>query len=1588
VDPGQPPSPAVLLEGVLERIADTSEPLAGFARAYLHRIPWDVAMDPGPAYQEVVGLFEFIKRRIGPIAVRAYNPTLDIHGYESTGTVVEVHVDDGPFLVDSITAELQAHGLAVVRVFHPIIGTRRDEAGHLVSVLPAGGSETRESVQHYVLDRLLDPADLPALEVRLEEVLADVLSAVGDFSAMIEVTGRMAELARRGMGHYSDLEVDEAMAFLEWLRDDNFVFLGYREYRIVDTPNGSALEAVGDSGLGILSDPRRSKASEPVPLATLPAEMSARYEQGDLLVISKTNRFSSVHRRVKMDYVGIRIVGSRGESVGEARLLGLFTSKAYMESVARIPVLRQKLAEIVSSEELVEGSHDHKAIVALIEGFPKDELFALPTVDLRRVLMGLLALQERAQVRLFVRRDLLDRGVRILVAMPPDRYSSDLGRRLQDLFLERFGGTTVDYNLILGRNNIARLHFIVWVPEGQIPDVDFEALDAEVMVLTRSWSERVAEELAIRHGHDEAREMVARWASRLPAYYTASTQLTVAAGDIERLDQLMQGRDRSLVGLQNEVEGPDILTRVTLYELKGKRPLSELIPALEDMGMKVIEEAPTRLSGSENLFIHDFGVLDSHDSLVDLGTAAERVAQTLAAVWEGNDESDSLNRLVLAAGLDHHQVAVLRAYQTYWRRVSLIFTVNYVNDTLVSHPEITAKLIRLFELRFDPASDGLGYEELHDEVVEGLDAVPSLDQDRILRGFLRLIEATVRTNAYRSDRRSLAFKFRSDDVPDMPSPRPHMEVFVIGDEVEGIHLRAGPRARGGIRFSERREDYRTEVLDLMKAQITKNAIIVPTGAKGGFVLRRPPAESEATAEAVRSAYEIFIRGLLDVTDNLVEGEAVHPDAVRVHDEADPYLVVAADKGTARFSDLANRIAREYGFWLDDAFASGGATGYDHKALGITARGAWKSLERHFLVDGIDPHRQAFTAVGIGDMSGDVFGNGMLGSETIRLVAAFDHRHVFLDPTPDPVVSFRERRRLLDLPRSSWDDYNRDLISKGGGVYSRSAKQIELSEPARAALGTGLAAVTPADLIRIILCAPVDLVWNGGIGTYVKATEETHDEVGDRANDAARVNGSELRARVVVEGGNLGFTQRGRIEYARAGGKINTDFIDNSAGVNCSDREVNLKILLRLAEQRGETGHPESEELMAGEAEHVVEAVLHESLEQNQSLVREELVSVDRMDAYEQLMASLEEQGMLDRRLEWLPSTQEMTDRARAGTGLSRPELAVVLAYAKRSLAEAVLLSDLPDSTSMLGDLTGYFPGEISKRFGHLIWDHPLRRELIATIVANDVVDSQGPTFVSRLVARSGAEVAAVVTACRTARDLVGGVERRRAVESLFGSVDFQLWNEMMAADDRLVATLTRWYLSRAPSGPQGLAEVGTAEEFGRLEEETGEWGSLEWRRERGLRIDRLKAAGAPTAVALRAVAAFDLVHALDIFEVTRSTGRSRVDVGRVFHRLGRALGLDDLEEVLTNLKLADPWQRWALENIDDDLLAVRRSLAERALTGAEGEAVDDAVEQFLAQRADAVARVVEMARALESASVVDPAPLMVAVRQIQALAGS
>jgi glutamate dehydrogenase len=1582
---------ASVMDLVDQRPTDDDSPaIAAFARAYVRRFSQTsgAQLSAAACYAQVLNLFDFIKSRPERSqAVRVFTPTAEPHGYATGGSVVELVVDDAPFLVDSITAEIQSRGFAALRVLHPVIGVTRDETDYLTEVTHARRAHHRESVQHYELDRVLDDEEAADLQAAVDRILTDTHAAVRDFERMTRTIDRMVAIAEAGRSRYPPEDVYETTDFLRWLLDGNFVFLGYREYRITGTGSDREISVAPGSGLGILQDHDKSGFAEPVKMSSLSNALRTRYEEGGLLVITKTNRLSRIHRRVRMDYIGVRNIGPDGEVIGEARLVGLFTSKTYMTRATQIPLLRRKLDQILEAEDLIEGSHDHKLAIQLFESFPKDELFATPTEEIRRSIAGLLTLEEDQHVKLFVRRDLLNRNVSLLVSLPRDRFNADLRKALQSLFKERFNGTSVDYRLALGDTGSARIHFTVWVA-GEIPTVPFKDLEQDVIALTRNWQDRVTEFLIERLGEQQGRRLAEKWVDRLPNYYTTSVPIEQTPGDILCLDQLSEERP-VVAGLQNESQhGPgDPLTRVAVYRLDGKRPLSDLMPILEDLGLYVIEELPVRLRGGNgNTFIHDFGVLGADRRPLDLERGVDRIADTIESVVHGLAESDSLNRLIVLSDLTHRQVGILRAYRTYWQRVGSGFTVEYMNEALADHPDIATKLVQFFEARFDPTRD-VGSDDLRSEIIADLDAVRSLDQDRILRGFLGLIESTVRTSAYRPDRQSLSFKLRSASVPGMPKPYPLYEIFVYAPEVEGVHLRGGMVARGGLRWSTRREDYRTEVLGLMKAQMTKNAVIVPTGSKGGFVLRGTVDPGELRT-AVKNAYLIFIKGLLDVTDNRVGGKVVHPPDVRVHDGDDPYLVVAADKGTATFSDAANEVADEYGFWLGDAFASGGSAGYDHKELGITARGAWESVKWHFRAMGRDTATEPFSVIGIGDMSGDVFGNGMLLSDQIRLLAAFDHRHVFIDPDPEPAVGYRERRRLYELPGSSWESYDQTLLSPGGGIYPRSVKRIDLSPQARKVLGTDVESGTPDEVIKIILQAPVDLLWNGGIGTYVKATGESHEAAGDRTNDTVRINGRDLRCKAVAEGGNLGLTQPGRIEFALSGGRINTDFIDNSGGVHCSDREVNLKILLGIAEEGGELDRTARDQLVEEVAADVVDAILYDNFLQAQILSQEVEASAGRLEAYEDLMQSLETEELLDRAIEQLPTSDDITERVRSGLGLTSPELAVLLAYAKRSLTDVLLESDLPDWPSFEQDLPAYFPEPVVERFGELIAAHPLRRELIATIVANEVINAQGITFVSRLTAETGTEAADVVRCYRIAREVTGAEERWDAIESLVGSIEPALQSELMGGVDWLVEAISRWYLAHPTAEPMIGAIESARAAFQEISEALPEIGPVQWRTERKLVVDQLSGRGVPFEVAHRHAYQSELVHAPDIIELGHITGRPIRYVARVFFLLGQIFGVNWLEARLDQLPAASRWHRQAIQTVEEDLLALRRELAEHILLEAPAEAnPQQAMETYLAVRSKAHDRLTRFMRTLAIDGVDDVASVIVAIRQIRALVG-
>ena len=1560
-----------LLELIDEKVPPERAPaVRAFAQTYLRRLSGDASQDLSPEdlLDEVVGVFEFASaRRDEPVAVRVFN--------NDHGTVVETNSDDWPFLVDSVSGELESRELEITRLLHPIVGVERDDKGRIVRVGRAREAPRRESVMHFDLARRLGDEERAELEAAIRRVLETVRVVVADFQALTERIDDMITVARAGTARYPRDEVHEVADFLEWLMRGNFVMLGAREYDFT----GGAIRVVEGSGLGILRDESRSAYARPVPISELPDRMRKEVTSGDLLMVGKTNARSPVHRPERMDYIGVRRVARDGAIVGESRLLGLFTSKAYSEPASDTPLLHRKLHQCLEAEDLIEGSHDYKAAVALFNSFPKDELFSASAEDLRKVAFALTDLEGTERVRLLGRRDPDDRRASLILALPRSRYSAALVARVTALFRRRFETAGVEAHHVLDEGHRVRVHFSVH-SAGGLPEVSFPELEADVVELARTWEDDLRELLAERHGPTRGHELFEAHAARFPAHYKGYTSPSIAADDVVHVDRLAAGEE-FLVSLRPIAE--DAPTRVALYKRGAKIELSQAMPMLEDLGLRVIEEVATRMLGDQKMWVQEFRVLGPDEAPLHLDEVGDRVADAIAAVYRGEAESDPLNRLVVNAGLDRRQIAIVRAYRKYRQRIGSRFTEGYQNEVLAANPTITAKLVRYFELRFDPgvAPDEAAEKALRDEIRADVDAVASLDHDRILRNQLGAIDATLRTNAFKPDREAIALKLRSAEVPAIPQPPPALETFVYASDVEGIHLRGGPIARGGIRFSDRM-DYRTEVYGLMRAQLTKNAIIVPSGAKGGFIVKRRAPEGDA----IERAYVTYIRSLLDVTDNLVDGEVVRPEHVRVRDEDDTYLVVAADKGTATFSDTANRVAAEYGFWLDDAFAAGGSSGYDHKKLGITARGAWESVKRHFRELGLDPETDELTAVGIGDMSGDVFGNGMLLSDKLKLIAAYDHRHVFIDPDPDPAASFAERRRLYELGRSSWDDYDHAKLSAGGGVYARSAKWIELSERAREVLAVDEARLRPAEVIQAILRAPVDLLWNGGIGTVVKASTESDADAHDRASDAIRVDARELRCRVVAEGGNLGFTRRARVEYAEGGGRINADFIDNSAGVDCSDHEVNLKILLGPAERRGELTRAERDELLEAVTDDVVAHVLYDSFLQAQIISQEVERSAGRMFAYEDLMRVLEETRLLDRAAEDLPTGDEITERRRSGRGMERPEVAILVAYAKRLVARALERSGFADEPWLERDLRGYFPGPVVQRCGGLLAEHPLRKRLICMSNANSVVNALGPTFVSQLVAEHGAEVAAVVRAYRIAREVVGAAGRWDAVERLM-EVDRAAQAELLGGVDALVEAIARWYLVWAAGADlQETVEAGRGG-FERLERVLPDLGTEERRRRRAEIEERLTAAGVPDDVARSHALREELMQAPDVVAVAAATDRSVEDVARVFFAVGDELRLDWIERELARVPAATRTQRWAVQAVREDAFRTRRELAERALRDSPGAEPPVAVEQFLHDHAVPVRRLDAFLRTLAREGDPDLAGLTLAVRHLRAIVG-
>ncbi len=1569
--------------------------VARFVRRFYSHVPPEDILDRAPEdlYGAALSLWRFAETRPpGRARLRVIDPRVEEEGWRSPRTIVEIVNDDMPFLVDSVTAALAGEGFAVNLVIHPILRVERDAEGRLAALRDdaAGngdGAGLRESFMHVEISAESGGARLDALTAALERVLGEVRAAVTGWAAMrARIQRVIADLAEEPPP-LAEAERKEAADFLAWLDDANFTFLGFREYRF-GAGEGS-LDIVPGSGLGILGDDSYPVFDGLRNFATLPPDVRQFLREPRLLLITKSNRRARVHRPVHMDAICIKSFDGEGRAIGERLVVGLFTSLAYSRSPRAIPLLRRKVERTLERAGFDPASHDGKALLHILDTYPRDELFQIGEDELLETAMGILHLQERQRIALFVRRDPFERFVSCLVYVPRERYDTALRQRFAAILERAFSGTIETFNAQLDESVLGRVHFIVRTTPGRFGAIDAAAIERDLAEAGRSWADRIGEALGRAKGEAAGSALLRRYADAFPTAYRERFGGAAGVADIERLEELQHGAPIA-VTLYRAPDGDDRELGFKIYRLATPVPLSEVLPVLEHLGLKVITETPYAIApaGSAAAWMQDFSLIMPSGE-VDVARDRARFEEAFLRLWSGSMESDGLNRLVLMAGLDWRQVVVLRLYVKVLRQAGSAYSQAYMEDALSAYPAIARNLVALFERRFDPKREK-GRDADQAKVVAAierdLDAVQSLDEDRILRSFLLLVRKCLRTNYFQRDAAGepkpyLSVKLLSREIELLPLPRPLYEIYVLSPRVEGVHLRGSKVARGGIRWSDRKEDFRTEILGLMKAQMVKNAVIVPTGSKGGFVVKRPPASREAFQAEGVECYKTLLRGLLDVTDNFQGARIVPPRDVVRHDADDPYLVVAADKGTATFSDIANGVSAEYGFWLGDAFASGGSVGYDHKVMGITARGAWEAVKRHFREVGSDIQTSDFTAVGVGDMSGDVFGNGMLRSAHTKLIAAFDHRHVFLDPDPDPAASFAERRRLFALPRSSWADYNAKLISKGGGVFERSRKSIALSPEIAARLGLTAEKLTPAELVQAILKAPVDLLWFGGIGTYLKAAAERHAEVGDRANDALRIDAEEIRAAVVGEGANLAVTQRGRVAYALKGGRINNDAIDNSAGVDTSDHEVNIKILLDAVVDAGELTVAQRHALLQEMTDAVAELVLADNYLQTLALSLAEAQGTARLDEQLRTIRALERSGELSRAVEFLPDDDTLVARAASGRGLTRPELAVLMAYVKNTLVDALGDSDLPDDPQLLPCLLGYFPPLLVERFPRAIAAHRLRREIVATVVANDLVNRGGITFLQEMRERTGRSAGDVARAYAIVKEIFAFGPLWAAVDALDNKVAASVQAEMLLTGGRLMERATAWFLRGRSLDIRAQIDA-FRPRIAELAEHIVETLPDAERNELARRVDALVARGVPREVAFAAARLDFLTSSVDVVRLAQGSKLGIVELARRFYAIGHRFRLDTLRLIARGLKAETSWQKLAVSALIEDFYAQQAELTQQSI------AASAELDRWLESRAAALAQIDALLRDIESSPAPDLAMLTVASRALRsAMAG-
>ncbi|GAA0690255.1 NAD-glutamate dehydrogenase GdhB [Marinobacterium maritimum] len=1463
--------------------------------------------------------------------VRLFNPDLEQHGWHSSHTVIQLLFPDMPFLVDSVRMALNQAQIGIHSIYNTVLPSKRQ--GDQLTGLGQDGDA--ESFIYLEVDLQSDADCLQQLRQRLSKLHTLVAAAVGDYAAM---RARAAELSEQ-LRSRDNSDAIEAADFLDWLQDDNFTFIACDQLAFTEEQGNFVATRLDGQELGtqrLASKAERSRRF--TELST--SERSAMQEQAPLQ-LAKYSRRSRIHRPAYMDLVVVKTFDSEGRVNGEHRFYGLYTLPVYSERLDRIPLLRRKLNRVIEASGFSRFGHSGKALVQILHELPRDEVGLSSDDELLQTALGVFSLQERRRARLMMRPDRCGKFVTFLYYVPRDSFNTELRQQVQKILAKALNTQEIDFTTYYSESILARVHFVARIDPEAIEAFDFAAVETEVVAISRSWNDDLHQALTDECGEAQGSQLSNRFRFACPPAYRQHFSPAKAVFDLRHLNALTAEQPIDMSFYRVLEQSSDLL-RFKLFQRDQPLVLSDVIPVLENLGMRVLGEHPYRLDAADGqtFWIHDFTLSYQHADSVELEEVRTIFQDAFAAIWSGQAENDAFNQLVIGAGLNWREVAMLRAYARYNQQLRFGFSQSYIAATLSRHLQVSRLLVALFRARFEPARQAHDRntavsERLESSILDALDQIDNLNDDQILRRYLELMQATLRTNYFQPGedgglKNCLSFKINPRAIADIPLPRPMFEIFVYSPRVEGVHLRGGKVARGGLRWSDRLEDYRTEVLGLVKAQQVKNAVIVPVGAKGGFVakqLAEKNSREEFQAEGV-ACYRLFISALLDVTDNLQGGEVVPPEAVVRHDEDDPYFVVAADKGTATFSDIANGIAAERGFWLGDAFASGGSVGYDHKGMGITARGAWESVKLHFRELGLDTQSEAFTVVGIGDMGGDVFGNGMLLSEHIRLVAAFNHQHIFIDPNPDAAASYAERKRLFNLPRSSWEDYSAELISAGGGVFSRNAKSITLSDEIRARFDITAERLSPNELIRALLKSPVDLIWNGGIGTYVKASQETHADAGDKANDLLRINGSELRCRVLGEGGNLGFTQLGRIEFCEKGGKANTDFIDNAGGVDCSDHEVNIKILLNEVVAEGDLTPKQRNELLRDMTDGVAELVLQNNYDQALAISNAERHARQAPDEYIRLIRTLEQSGRLDRALEFIRDDERLEELKARGQGLTRPELSVLISYSKAALKEQLIDSPLIEDDHLGRELLTAFPGQLLQRYPEQLMQHRLRREILATQLANELVNHVGITFVDQLGQSTGASAADIVRAWVIARDVFDTRSIWQQIHALDNQVSSELQQQMLTSLSGLMRRATRWFLRQAEFNrptAELVAQYGKGirtliDQLPQLLCDTPEASC-------SAPLESLVKAGVDQTLAARLAVVDNLDQLLGIAVVADQTGQEIDQVAGLYFSLGQQLKLHNFAAALADMPVETQWQALAIEGLKDVLTSSQLSIS-------------------------------------------------------------